>query len=230
MGSVDTVIEDTMGTKRPTPDIEDCIALYLDVWDLFEQRTFEPEELTERLVEHDRDVGYVTGEGDPGRHLDVLVEYGLVARTDGQYRIKCTPDEEIAAWREKLQTPPEAIHRLVQETKARRRGAATAGGEDTLERDGERFVSISADEATEVRDVVSAMTDRLGEPPRHAGIVVRTPADLTGHVQRLADELCDADAMADADLPYRFEKVTSNIRGEHKDDIEYRLYLRTVRR
>lgn len=216
-----------MVTKRSSPDIEDCAALYLDVWDLFETRTFEPGELAERLVEHDGDITYITGDDEPERHLDVLVEYGLITRDDGQYRIRCTPEEDVEAWRETLQTPPEAIYRLVQRTnRQRQEGPSDGDGWDVLERNGERFVSISATGETDVLGLTTAVVERLDDPPRYTGIVIRTPAIHSGHVQQLADDLCDAEAMADAGLPYHFEKVTSTVRGEHKDDLEYRLYLR----
>lgn len=218
-----------MVTKRSSPDIEECAALYLDVWELFETRAFEPGELAERLVEHDREIAHITGDDEPERHLDVLVEYGLVTRDDGQYRIRCTPEEDVETWRETLQAPPEAIYRLVQRTKRQREKGSSDGDEwDVLERNRERFVSVYATRETDVMDLISAAVERLGEPPQYDGIVVRTPAIHTGHVQRLADDLCDADVMAETGVPYHFEKITSNVRGEHKDALEYRLYLRPI--
>lgn len=222
-----------MVTKHSSPDIEDCVTLYLDIWTLFEDRAFEPNELTEQLVEREREISYMPGHTEPERHLDVLVNHGLLTRDDARYRIRCTPEEDVEAWRDELQSPPEAIHRLVQQAKRRReeerRQQEPLDGEwDTLERNGETFVSIDADEETDETDLVTAVANRLSDPPQYAGIVVRTPAIRTRHVQQLAEELCDADAMATAGLPYHFEKITSDVRGEHKDDLEYRLYLRPI--
>lgn len=219
-----------MVTKRSSPDIEDCVALYLDIWTFFKKRAFEPAELAEQLIEHDRDLNYFSDADEPERHLDVLVEYDLVTRTDGQYRIRCTPEEDVAIWRNKLQSPPDAIYRLVQQTKRQREEEPGVRDEwNTLKHNGETFVSISVIKETDIIDLITAVNERLSDPPQYTGIVICTPAAHTGHVQQLADDLCDADAMAKADFPYHFEKITSNVRGEHKDDLEYRLYLRPIR-
>lgn len=206
--------------------IEDSIDLYLYVWDIFGTHSFESDMLTKQLIEYD--VSYVTGGHEIEHHLDMLVEQGVLGRGDGQYRIRCTPEEDLSAWRERIHSP-EAIYRLVQGVKRQRERESNGDTAEIFEYEGEAFVSIPADENTTRPDLVTMVVDRLSQPPTCEGIVLRSPAAQLGHVQQLTDELCDTGAIADADRSYHFEKVISSISGEHEDDLEYRLYLRVIR-
>jgi hypothetical protein len=89
-------------------------------------------------------------------------------------------------------------------------------------------VSVPVDENTDKTDLASAVAKQMNRSSTFDGIVVRSPADQIGYIQQLADELCDTEGMSETDLSYHFEKVASNIRGKHKDDLEYHLYLRSV--
>lgn len=209
-----------------SPNIEECIDVYLHAWDIFGARPFDSKRLVEQFVE--RDVGYVTCEEGFEAYLDVLVDQGLLERTDGQYRVRRTPEEDLSAWREHI-CSPEAIYHLVQQAKRQRESRSGDDAPAVLEHEGETFVSVPADKDTTLSALVAMVADRLDQPPAYNGIVLRSPAAHVGHVQQLAEGLDDADVMADSDLPFNFEIVISSIRGEHKDDLEYRLYLRANR-
>lgn len=209
----------------PSPDINDCVNLYLHVWDRFREQHFSVERLIKQPV--DQDAHFLNGKDEAKRHLDLLVEYGLVNHDDGQYWVHCFPDEDLSAWRERARSP-EAIYRLVQQAKRQRERESTSDPPKTFEYEDEEFVSVPADENTDKTDLISVVASQMNRSSTFDGIVVRSPADQIGYIQQLADELCDAEAMGEADLSYCFEKVASNIRGEHKDDLEYHLYLRSV--
>jgi hypothetical protein len=209
----------------PSPDIDDCIDLYLHAWDRFGERHFNVDRLIEQPVNHD--IRFLGGKDEAKRHLDMLVEYGLVNHDDGQYWVHCLPNEDLSAWRERTRSP-EAIYRLVQQAKRQRERESRSNSSKVFEYKDEVFVSVFADEDTNRSDLTTLVANQMGQSPTFDGIVVRSPADQIGYIQQLADELCDAEAMAETNLSYYFEKVISNIRGEHKDDLEYHLYLRSI--
>ena len=210
----------------PSPDINDCVDLYLHVWDRFGEHPFTVERLINQPV--NQDVHSLDGKDEAQRHLDMLVEYGLVNHNDRQYWVHCLPNENLSAWRERTRSP-EAIYRLVQQAKRQRERGSRADSPETFEYEDEEFVSVSADEDTDRSVLMTTVANQMSRSPTFDGIVVRSPADQIGYIQQLADELCDAEAMSETDLSHCFEKVTSNIRGEHKDDLEYHLYLRSIR-
>ncbi|MGQ5517974.1 hypothetical protein [Halococcus saccharolyticus] len=183
----------------------------------------------EHLVEQsvDQDARFLNEKDEAKRHLDMLVEYELVNHDDGQYWVHCLPGEDLSAWRERTRSP-EAIYRLVQQANQQRERESQLALPETFEYGNEKFVSVPADENTDKMDLASVVAKQTNRSSTFDGIVVRSPADQIGYIQQLADELCDAEAMGEADLPYYFEKVASNIRGEHKDNLEYHLYLRSV--
>ncbi|MFC6964272.1 hypothetical protein [Halocatena marina] len=212
--------------EETSSDIEDSIGLYLRVLDIFGTDSFESDLLIEQLLEDD--VSHVTDGHEIEHHLDVLVEQGVLNRGDGQYRVRCTPEEDLSTWRERT-CSAETIYRLIHQAKRQREGELNGNAVEVFEYKGEAFVSILANEKTTLPDLVTTMTERLGQSSTYEGIVLRSPAAQLGHVQQLTDKLCNEKRIADTDLSYHFEKVASNIRGEHKDDLEYRLYLRAIR-
>jgi len=206
------------------PDVDDCVDLYLHIWDRFEERHFTVERLVEQPI--DQDIRSLNENGETKRHLDMLVEYGLMTHDEGQYRIQCRPHEDLSTWRERTRSP-EAIYRLVQQAKQRRGRRSGSASPETFEYEGEVFVGVHADEEMDRSDLTSAVAKQMNQSSPSDGVVVRSPADQIGYIQQLTDELCDAEAMSETALPC-FEKVTSNIRGEHKDALEYHLYLRST--
>ena len=209
----------------PSPDINDCVNLYLHAWDRFGEHHFSVERLMQQSVS--QDVRFLNEKDEAKRHLDMLIEHGLVNHDDGQYWVHCLPDEDLSAWRERTRSP-EAIYRIVQQANQQRERELNPASPETFEYEDEKFVSVPADENTDRTDLISVVASRMNRSSAFDGIVIRSPADQIRYIQQLADELCNTEAMSEADIPYHFEKVISNIRGEHKDDLEYHLYLRSI--
>lgn len=220
-----------MAPDPSLPRIDRCTELYLDVWDLFGERSFEPDEVARRLIEHERDVAALTGSDEPRRGLDLLVAYGLLERDDERYRVRCRPNENVEDWHRDVRPQLEAVHRRVGRLQRRRRDGPDSENEPgegpVVRREGDTYVAIDVEEDAPFLEIAANVTESATRQPDTAGVALCAPADLAGAVQQLADRLCSADAMAEVGRP-RFEKVTSDVVGEHKDDLEYRLYLRRV--
>lgn len=220
-----------MSSDDSLPRIDRCVTLYLTVWDLFEDRSFTPEELTRRLIQHDRAIDATTGSSEPRVSLDLLVAYGLLERVEADtYRIRCAPDADVDQWERDRRSQLQRLHERVQQRKRQPNTdpAEAPAAEGCLRRRGETFSSLRVEADSTFQDVSTAIVDRSDRESDTAGIVLRSPADLAGQVQQLSDDLCSAETTTDRAVP-RFEKVTSDVVGEHKDDLEYRLYLRRVR-
>jgi hypothetical protein len=209
---------------NPSPDINDCVDLYLYAWDRFGERHFSVKQLTEQLA--DRDICFLDGKDEVQRHLDLLSEYGLLNHDDGQYWFQCMPDEDLSAWRERTPSP-EAIYQLVQQAKRQREHKSSPHSLEVLEYKDEVFVSVLADKNMDRSDLTTLVTNRMNQSSTFDGVVIRSLADQIGYIQQLADELCDIEVMTETDLSCYFEKIISHIRGDHKDDLEYHLYLRS---
>lgn len=206
--------------------LDDCLDLYLHAWELLGDRAFTPAELAERLVEQNRGIEYATGEGGPQRHLDLLVVSGLLGRTEGgRYRIRCAPDQDLETWQERRAKRTEAIHWEVQRRRTDRSARDDESDTEILRRRGATFADVHVDDGIGFDELTRRVVAVLEDASNVDGVVLRAPAELTGHVQQQADDLCDRDRAADADRP-AFEKITADVVGEHKDDLEYRLYLR----
>lgn len=211
-----------MPTDSP-PAINDCVDLYLHAWDQFGERYFSIEQLIETFSFDE--FGILEKKEEAQRHLDMLVNYGMLKHNDGQYWAQCGPEEDLSTWREQVSSP-EAIYQLVQQAKRQQNFEPGPDSPEILKYEDESFVSLFADENTDKSDLITSAADKIDQPPASDGIVIRSPADQLGDIQHVADKLCDAKVMTEAGFSYRFEKVISNIRGEHKDDLEYHLYLR----
>lgn len=160
--------------------------------------------------------------------LTLLAAAGLLERIgDGRYRVRCTPDESVDAWREKLAPRLTLLHRRVREV---RDATPTNGGGDdgpgeTLTYDGESFLGVSVSPETDRESLTDTLAAAYDDS--HAGVVLRVRADRATVAQRLADALEDGKLPDDA-FDGRFEKVHTNLVGAHKDALEFRLYMREV--
>lgn len=203
------------------PRLDECLSLYQTVWERFEEESFTVAKLTHREPADEPDAFDI--DGDERRcSLDLLTAYGLLERdSTDRYRVRCRPGESLEDWRRKSESPLEIVHR---ELRYRRDGASDGHHADHLHHRGEHYVSVRLDEDVPTETAVETIVEATTRAPNASGVAVRSPAALAGRVQRLADRLCDADP-TDGDTT--FEKVTANVVGEHKDALEYRLYLRT---
>lgn len=202
-------------------EFEECVELYLAIWQLFSDQSFSPDTLIQRLIDHDCAIEYITGNDEPQKQLNLLAAAGLVNQLDGdQYRIRCPPDQGLEYWKDQQISHIESIYQYIQRHQEERNTAS----ENRLQRHGATFKSVFLTEQTELSQLTAAVDEALEETPNVTGVVLRSPAELAHHVQQLADPLCDREYMASV-TGGPLEKTTADVVGEHKDDLEYRLYL-----
>jgi hypothetical protein len=171
------------------------------------------------------------GETDELEHaLELLVAAGLVERTvRDRYRVRCTPEESVETWQEKAAPRLSLLHRRVQETSVDR-GSRSTDDTETLTRDDEHFFGVQVTPETDVESLVDTLTTTYDEET-YDGVVLRTRGNRADVAQRLADRLEGDDAgRADARNQFvgGFEKIHTDLVGDHKDALEFRLYLRRV--
>jgi hypothetical protein len=218
-----------MSSEDTLPRIESCIVLYLDAWTLFGEQLFTSAELSRRIVEEDRDTSTITGTNEPTNHLELLVAYGLLGHNgEERYRIHCTPTESVEKWQQKSHSQLETVREQVIDRYEQRISESESGSgrTDLLQCDGATYVRVAVETDTPAGMIEDA-TERSTDSPNIAGIVLCCPAAQAGHAQQLADSLYNGTTTTEADIE-RFEKVTSEVIGERKDDLEYRLYLREL--
>ncbi|MFC4246862.1 hypothetical protein ACFOZ7_07595 [Natribaculum luteum] len=211
-----------MATSSSLPAIDRCIDLYLTAYGRFGDDPFSSASIADYWTSSSE-----SSDANLEQLLSLLVAYGLVERTDDdQYRVRCSPDDDVSRWNERAKLRAETLRRAV--TAARDDGrAATESEAEPLEYDGASFASVFVTEGDDVDAVATTVANVFDSSERVAGVVLRSSGDAAGHVQQLADSLCDR-----ADPPGRsgsLEKESSDLVGEHKDDLEFRLFLRTTR-
>lgn len=164
--------------------------------------------------------------------LDFAVAYGLLVRDESGYRVRFEPDASADRWDtmaiERAQTVRQAV--VDRSTGAgptrqdEQDGGGEASDEQVIHHDGRRYASVfvtdSEDFDSVVGDVVPAMKASETE-----GVVFRSAGELANRVQRFADRLCDADVVAGEPLSGPLQKVGSDVEGQDKDTIEFRLFL-----
>ena len=217
-----------MASTNSFPRIDSCIALYIEAWALFDEQWFTSAELSHRTVDQGRDTSTITGTNEPADHLDLLVAYGLLRRDEeGRYRVHCTPAESAEEWGRKRRPQLETLRERVTNQQEQRTSETERndGRTDLLRHEGAVYVSIDIEEGDPFRAVVEDVTGQLNGSYNASGIALCCPAAQAGEVQQFADRLCDSASTSGSDVG-EFEKVTSEVIGEHKDALEYRLYLR----
>jgi hypothetical protein len=193
------------------PAVDDCVDLYLRIHDHFGTTAFSPNRLADS-IDHD--------DADDGRSLahllELLVAYGLLDRpaTD-RFRIRCAPDDELEQWRAATIARTERLRRLVDGR------ADTPTGDDTLSHDGATFTSVRVDADADFDAVERAIAESAAAA--RDGVVLRSPGDFAAAVQQFADRVCERGIPS---RDWRFEKVTTDLVGDRKDALEFRLYLR----
>lgn len=215
-----------MAPPETFPEIENCIDLYVEAHDRYGTDVFEPDDLSRRSGSRGGDTGPPTDARSLTHLLDLLAAYGLLARHhDGRYRVRCAPEEDLGRWRENAVTRAESLYRRVHRTTGTSGDDATDdAGRETLRYDGSAFVSVRVTDAADLDSARDAIRTALDRHPDCAGLVVRSPGELATEVQRFADDLCGASTPATGGRT--FEKEATDLVGGHKDDLEFRLFLR----
>lgn len=199
------------------PQIDSCIVLYTDAYDLFGTAEFGLEELARRITDRELD-DHTVDDAELSRNLNLLVAYGLLERTDDRrYCVRCFPDEDVDRWHDHLRSQFEAIHERVRTERP-----PGAEGTEQLRQDGRSYARIEITEETTVGNSWTEVSNVVD--PDDPCVALCAPATSSSHVQQLADELCDSAEDRDRNVG-PFEKVSSDVVGEHKDDLEYRAFL-----
>lgn len=218
-----------MAPANVLPTTEECIDLYLRIWDGVGTTPFDPEDLTRVRAESESDAPDREGPQHLRRALETLVAYGLLdGAPDDRYRVRCRPDESVETWRETFAARAEVLHRQVSERYDSRHGgggSTTRAPTEPLEHAGDTFESVYVDADTDFTSVVETI-DELDAGDGHTGVVLRSTGVLAARVQQIADRLCGADQMAGTPLSGRFEKEHTDLVGADKDTLEFRLFLR----
>jgi len=214
-----------MTPSEQLPAIDACIDLYTRLYDRHGRAAFDPESLSRRSADGDEEP---PGDESLPRLLDLLVAYGLLDRTrEGRYRVRCAPDERLDRWQARTATRVETLHGLVPRTTSGSPGrspSGSGGGRETLRHAGDEFASVRVTGADDLDSVTIALREALAEAPSAVGVVLRSPGDLAADVQRLADELPSGVEVDDE--TWSFEKATTDLVGEDKDHLDFRLFLR----
>lgn len=222
-----------MSAADSLPAIDGCIDLYLAVADAFGAESFDLDDLGRALPPVDRPDGVGPPDRDRERRLlDLLVAYGLLDRTgDGAYRVRCAPDGDASEWESRAAARARELHRRTRRraTVRRRSTDESSGRAPTVAHDGEEFRSVFVDRDTDLESVVAALSPRRDDATESAGVVFRAPGEAANRAQRLADALCEDGATAETPLRGRFEKTHTDLVGEDKDSLEFRLFMREAR-
>lgn len=209
-----------MVTSTTLPAIEDCIELYLATEAAFGDDPFSVADLTGTDID--------LSDSDLEELLTLLVAYGLVDRIDDRYRLRCVPNESISRWRERSAERAEALYRLIRDRRRTDRNTTNESDVELLERDGKSFVSVFVFERDDVESVATAAANALARNDSVTGIVLRSSGQRADHVQQLADRLCTTDVVERTRLESSFEKGFSDVVGDSKDALEFRLFLWTT--
>lgn len=207
------------------PAIDDCIDLYVQVHSLYGEDTFEPEGLSRRSSTRDDWTDLPTDVDSLTRLLNLLTAYGLLdSRRDGRYRVRCAPNENLECWRSKAATRVESLYERVHRTNSSRDASIATAGPETFYHGDEPFASVRVTDSADFKTVQTSIRAAVGERPDCAGIVLRSPGELAAEIQRFADVLCESEPTTGGERA--FEKVTTDLVGDDKNDLEFRLFLR----
>lgn len=196
------------------PRLDDCLDAYLQAYEQFGTEPFVPEGLS------------VPAETQPERTLEIAVAYGLLEYDGNEYRVRVAPNAPAERWNAAATSRATAIRRRVtsRDTDERVGQQDDENGRERLQRDGRYYASVFVDE----QDGFEAVTDRVHKAVTTDdvdGVVLRSRGQLANEVQQFADRLCDQETVADRPSGDTFRKDDSDVEGDHKDELEFRLYL-----
>ncbi|PSP83012.1 hypothetical protein BRC83_08230 [Halobacteriales archaeon QS_1_68_17] len=205
------------------PGLETCVAVYLDAWDAFGTDRFDAGTLRARRAGRSRD----PAADRPHEHvLDLLVAYGLLAWHGGTaYSVRCAPDADREEWAKAAAGQAGVLYAEVQDRiSGQSQGSADRDG--TVRFRSETYVRVAVDPADEFRDVAATVRKRLAETRESGRVALVAPGTDAGHVQRIADRLCDRGEATAAGLGRHFEKVDSDVVSGTGEELTFRLFLR----
>lgn len=203
-----------MTIENVLPGFDDCIDLYLTVYDQYGTEPFTPDQL---------DLDLAADEFQ--RLLNFAVAYGLLAFDGTSYNIRCEPGAPADRWQSLATDRVTRIRRAIP-NRARMDTIPDAGDLEELTFEGETFTSAFVTELDDFDAVADTVASVASDD--HDGVVLRSPADLANEVQRFADRLCDQSEVLKTPLSDPLQKEYSDVVGDDKDDLEFRLFLSTT--
>lgn len=202
-----------MTTASVLPDINDCIDLYLTAYDQSSRESFTMEELDLNVTSD-----------DTRRLLDLAVAYGFLTFDGTRYSVRSEPSASADRWEALGTERARRVHRAL----SNRTGPETdveSGVADTLMFEGKTFISAFVTQSDDFEAVADTIASTRTDD--HDGVVLRSQADFANEVQRFADRLCDQSDVAETSLSTPLQKESSDVAGNHKDNLEFRLFLRS---
>ncbi|ELY59450.1 hypothetical protein C491_06558 [Natronococcus amylolyticus DSM 10524] len=197
-------------TETELPRLEDCLELYAAAVERYGSKPFTAARAKRELA------------GTPSTGLlELAVAYGLFEFDGDAYAVRVEPDEPERAWRANAIDRAERIRTAAVERASERTGGTD--GVRALTHDSRRFASVAVGE----RAALEGILDRLEGVPleEYDGIVLRSPGEHANAVQRLADRLCEPAVANETDLSRPFQKESTDVVGDDKNDLEFRLFL-----
>ncbi|WP_394740702.1 hypothetical protein [Natronococcus roseus] len=197
-------------SETELPRLEDCLELYAAAVERYGSEPFTAARAKRELA----------GTPSPGL-LELAVAYGLLEFDGDAYAVRVEPDEPESAWRANAVDRAERIRTAAVERAIR--GTGGTDGVRALTHDSRRFASVAVSERAEFEGIL----DRLEGVPleEYDGIVLRSPGERANAVQRLADRLCEPSVTDESELSRPFQKESTDVVGDDKNDLEFRLFL-----
>lgn len=202
-----------MTTANELPEFDSCIDMYLTAYEQHGTEPFTPDRLDLDLTADEYQ-----------RLLELAVAYGLLEFDGMSYNVRCAPDAPADRWQSVVTARMTRIQRAIPDH-AGTGEYSDAGDTEKLTYDGGSFAGVfvtESDDFDAVADAVASVSDD------HDGVVLRSPAALANEAQRFADRLCERSEASKTPLSVPFEKESSDIIGDSKDDLEFRLVLSRV--
>jgi len=197
------------------PYLDDCLDAYLTAYERFETEPFAPEELS------------ISGETQTERVLELAVAYGLLEYDGNEYRVGVEPDAPAERWNAAATSRATVVHQRVtnRDTDVRVDHPEDAKREsERLQRNGRCYVSVYVGKQDKF-ETVSGRVREAATANGADGVVLRSTGELANEVQQFADRLCRAESGADTPFVEPFQKDDTDVEGDHKDELEFRLYL-----
>ena len=206
---------------KDLPNLEDCVDLYVSTYRSFGMDVFDAEQLDPDRVD-----------GRLKEMIDLAIAYGLLERAEEGYSVRIEPDASVDRWEtlaiNRVQTVRQAIVDRNDGTgvpdQDNQHAAGDVSDEHVLHRDGRRYASVVVSDTADFDSVAADVAIAI-DTEETDGVVFRSTGELANRVQRFADRLCDANEVAGKPLPGPLQKVGSDVEGEDKDTLEFRLFL-----
>lgn len=192
------------------PRLEDCLELYAAAVERYGSEAF-----TETRAKRE-----LAGAPSP-QLLELAVAYGLLEFDGSAYAVRVDPDAPESAWRATAIERAERIRPAAVERVAE--GTGGTDGVRALAHGSKRFASVAVGEPADLEGILGRLE---GVPlEEYDGIALRSPGERANAVQRLADRLCEPAVANETNLSRPFQKESTDVVGDDKNELEFRLFL-----